>query len=312
MVRKLFSQLFNTKSSHPASSDEAPALPSALGQQIVNLAGARGIPSMPRTAQLAFQVATNPGAANEDFIKVLEGDEGLAARVLRVANSVYYERGQKSETIEQAVVVIGTSNLRSFLSASVLKDIFPGGHPYRAMLWQHDICVAIAARELARIVMPDRDDTAFLSGLMHDVGKLLLLQRFDEDYAQVLRKALQSEASLCTIEADTYVVDHTEIGQYIGEQWSFSSDIIAAIRHHHHAWDKVGQSLAAIVKGADILGHALGIGHLKEFHRQQEQAQAALPEMSKHFSMSDSQVRNLMEKTSRQYEEESSQYMQSG
>lgn len=308
MVIKFIQKVFSKKGPYE-SPTAASRLSSALSMKIVALAGPRGIPSMPGAARLAFQLATDPNAANRDFIKVLEADEGLAARVLRIANSVYYDRGLGTNSIEQAVVVIGTSNLRSLISATTLKDIFPSAHAYRSMLWQHDLGVAIASREMARLTIPGEEEAAFLAGLMHDVGKLLLLQRFGEDYAKILLKACRSNESLTQLEEDTYVVNHTEIGQYIGEQWNFSPDIIAAIRNHHQPFQDMPLSITLLVKAADTVTHALGIGHLNEFTPLKAKAEAEYGKVLAALNISAGQLEQLITTIEEKFERESSQYL---
>lgn len=107
---------------------------------------------------------------------MIEVDEALAARVIKIANSVFFDRGNKSSSIEEAVLVIGLNELRNLLNANALSDIFRVGVA-REQLWAHDVAVALTSKQLAQRILPHQADSAFLAGLMHDIGKLLLLQR---------------------------------------------------------------------------------------------------------------------------------------
>src|SRR5438105_4911837 len=98
------------------SSDRVNKLSAAISESILRSVGAKGIPTMPGPAQKAFQLSTNPNAEARDFIDVIESDESLSARVLRIANSVFFDRGQQSKTIEESVTVIGIEELKCLLN----------------------------------------------------------------------------------------------------------------------------------------------------------------------------------------------------
>ena len=260
------------------AADAPPPLSSAVSQTILSTVGSRAIPPMPGAAARAFQLATDPNAEARDFVEVIESDESLASRVIKIANSVYFDRGQKSSTIEDCVLVIGTSELRNLLNASSLSEIFPSSHPARTQLWANDIATALISRSLAARVMPGKEGTAFLAGLMHDVGKLLLLQRNTEDYVRILQRVETGTVSFQEAEAAIFPFDHCEAGQLVAERWHFPEPIVSAIRLHHTP--PAPATIPGIVHAADIVAHSLGLGHPKTFFRFQaairEQVSGAL------------------------------------
>ncbi|MBX7145400.1 MAG: HDOD domain-containing protein [Oligoflexia bacterium] len=260
----------------------APLLAPGTTQTILNVIGARSIPSMPGAAQKAFKIATDPKAEARDFVEVFESDEALSARVLKIANSVFFDRGHQTSTIEDAVTVIGLNELRSLLSATSLSEIFPSKHPTRATLWSHDIAVALTARALARRSCPQKQDLAFLGGLMHDVGKLLLLQRCPEEYQRALRLVEHEGLDFVKAEEHRFPFTHTEVGQLIGEQWHFSPELVAIIRRHHDDWSALSQpglELVALIKAADTLAHALGLGHSVSMAKLKAKHEERLPDV---------------------------------
>ncbi len=276
----MLKSLFGKKPSAPAH-DETRKLAPGVAEAILNTVGARSIPPMASAAQKAFQLATDPKADARDFIEVIESDEGLSARVLKIANSVYFDRGKKSTTIEQSVVVIGINELRSLLNATTLSEIFPSRHPARAQLWANDLGTAIISKALAQRFLPAKVDLAFLGGLMHDIGKLLLVQKTGEDYGKIIQAVEREGVSFCTAEESIYPFNHTQVGQLIGERWNFSSELLSIIGMHHHSWAEIEQrfglrSLIAMVKTADTVCHALGVGHPRGFNRFQNQALSEL------------------------------------
>ncbi len=248
-------------------------LSEAVSSSIYKVVGSNGIPTMPGAAQKAFKLATDPNAEARDFIEVIESDEALSARVIKIANSVYFDRGKSSQTIEDSVYVIGINELRCLLNATTLSEIFPSKQPVRAQLWANDIASAVIARSIAQQLCPAKAEVAFLGGLMHDIGKLLLLQRAGDDYQKAIRIVEQRGCDFRTAEQEVFAFDHTEVGQLIGEKWRFSQELIDIIRNHHCDWSQASKQresavdLALLVKAADSIAHALSLGHPRSFNK---------------------------------------------
>jgi putative nucleotidyltransferase with HDIG domain len=260
----MLSKLFVKKKSASNGKDLRP-LSAAVKGTILDSLGLKAVPVMPQAAQKAFQLATNPKADAQDFIEVIEADEGLSARIVKIANSVFYDRGGGSKTISDAVQVIGTTELRGLLNASALSDVFSVKHSLRGVFWSHDIATALTARIIAQRVLPSQAEHALLAGLMHDVGKLLMLQRHTDTYEKITRRGAQEGLESIVAEATEYPFDHTEVGQLIAERWNFSEDLTAAIRFHHQDWSDIPHhSLIAVVKASNIVVHSLGLGEGKD------------------------------------------------
>jgi HD-like signal output (HDOD) protein len=262
----MFRKLLGKSGAASKPSRTVDKLPAPLAKTILDALGLRSLPPMPGAAQKAFAVATNPKSDAEEFLELLESDEALAARVLKVANSVYYDRGQGSRTLADAVNVIGISELRGLLNANTLTDLFPSRHPLRLILWANGISCGLISRFIAGRQLPSLTEQAFLAGLMHDVGKLLLLQRHSDTYQKITKRANDEGVSFAEIEVLEYPFDHAQVGQLIGEQWNFAPELIATIARHHLPWHEIERnSVTGIVKAADIISHALGLGHPREF-----------------------------------------------
>jgi putative nucleotidyltransferase with HDIG domain len=264
----MFGSLFGKKKRAPQL--KAKKLSTATAESILSVVGSRSIPLMPGAAQKAFQLSTDPKAEARDFVEVIESDEGLAARIIKIANSVFFERGTQAKTIDQAVTVIGINELRSLLSATTLSEIFPSNHPLRAQFWANDVAVGLIARRIAERSLPAKKEVAFLAGLMHDVGKLLLIQRATEQYGKAVALVEQEGRPFHEAEGELFAFDHTEVGQLIGERWNFTPDLIDVIRHHHEpiADATAGElTLPQVIQLADLLAHALGLGHTPKFIR---------------------------------------------
>jgi putative nucleotidyltransferase with HDIG domain len=293
-----------------------PPLAAAVSSAILNVVGAKSVPPMPASAQKAFQLSTDPNAEARDFIEVIESDEGLSARVLKIANSVYFDRGKKSTTIEESVLVIGINELRCLLNSNTLSEIFPSKHPARAFLWSHDVGTGLAARVLAQRLLPSKQELAFLGGLMHDIGKLLLLQRVPDEYAKVIARVEQSGIDFSVAEAELFPFDHTEVGQLIGERWGFTSELRTIIRQHHGDLQTLSQTgqpnLPSIIKLADLIAHSLGLGHPSTLHRFRAACEEKLPAAASALGVPRSDLPALLSQVKRVFETEYDLYVSGG
>ena len=274
---------------------------------ILGIVGARSIPTMPAAAQRAFQLSTDPNAEARDFVEVIESDESLSARVLKIANSVFFDRGKKSTTIEESVLVIGINELRCLLNATTLTDIFPSSHPARTQFWINDIATALISRQLAQRFLPGKEDLAFLAGLTHDLGKLLLVQRASQEYAKVLERVQETGEDFCKAEESVFPFTHTEAGQLIGERWKFSEELLAVLRGHHDPFQPPKPSAPAlpqVVKAADRIAHALAFGHPKGFTKFQRSCEDSLNEVWTAFGMAPESARETLAQLKRMVETE--------
>ena len=255
----MFRRLFGHKKSEP---ETAPSkLPEALQGSILRSLGLKDVPSMPASAQEAFRVAVDPESDARDFIDVIEADEGFSAKLLKIANSVFYDRGGGSKTIEDAVNVIGLTELRNLLNASVLSGLFPVKHYLRAEFWNHNLATALTAKVLSQYLLTDGAKGVFLAGLMHDVGKLLILQQHVDNYEATVKKGLASGVESTVSEVSVYPYDHTHVGRMLAERWRFSQELIDVIAGHHKEWSELSKdSLVSVVKLSDMIVHVGSFG----------------------------------------------------
>lgn len=275
--------------------------------------GIRRLETMPVHAARAFQLASDPKATLVDFVKVIESDEALSARIIRIANSVYFRRGEEAKDIEKAVANVGLNELRCLISANMLRSLLQGKQQVREQIWANAVATGICCRLLCRSTeIPEGE--AFLCGLLHDVGKLLMIRRSSNDYEKVLK--LVSSGSQTFIEAEDSVFDlnHVEVGKWISEQWHFPQAAVRAITFHHNQWPKdpeakgKGCSNAMLVKACDILAHAAGIGHAISFRAFANIAREEIPKALEQLSLGQSEAETILSQLQRQFNDEYSLY----
>ncbi|MCB0328868.1 MAG: HDOD domain-containing protein [Bdellovibrionales bacterium] len=281
-----------------------PSLPAGFKQTISNSLGSKAIPVLPDSAQRIFMVVTDPDSQALDFVAAIEGDEGLSSKIIKIANSVYYDRGNGSQSVVEAVATIGTNELRNILGASTLSALFPSTHPLRDQLWEHNVAVAVFSRELAARKAAGRENEAFLGGLLHDVGKLLLLEINSTQYEMILKKAGRN-GSFTAEEEEVYPFNHCELGQFIGELWNFSDELKMVMRLHHDPLEDLQRaSLPLIVKAADLIAHKLRIGFPSGLTTLQNNASLKVFEALEKLEISSDGARNLIKDFGKLFDEE--------
>lgn len=193
--------------------------------------------------------------------KKVSHDQALTAKTLRLANSSLFGLQVKVTTIQQAITFLGFQSTRNLITAAAVTGCFADkqcpGFDHRTF-WRHSIATAACARVLARHVRFNQD-YAFTAGLLHDIGRLVLVTSFPELYAQVL--AYQQANDCYALEAERAVIgiDHVEAGLALAEHWNFSDTMRLAIAGHHEPEKPGAGFLATIIHVADAVVHALDL-----------------------------------------------------
>jgi HD-like signal output (HDOD) protein len=151
---------------------------------------------------------------------------------------------------------------------------------------------------------------------MHDIGKLLILQRSGSDYQKVVEHAARTGVSFCAAEEELLFFNHTEVGQLIAEKWNFTTELAEMIRDHHHSWDLLlGRgtiSSAAIVKAADTIAHATGLGHGKDLARFRKRAEEELDACWEALSFPTSERKDFLSRCTKTFDSEFDLYSGKG
>ncbi|MFT5534166.1 MAG: putative nucleotidyltransferase with HDIG domain [Burkholderiaceae bacterium] len=198
-------------------------------------------------------------------IAVLAGkvsqDMALTAKTLRLANSAYFATAIKVTTIHQAITLLGFQNVRTLITKAALTGCFPErtckGFDH-TVFWRHSSASSAAAGILARHVGM-HPDIAMTAALLHDIGRLVLVSCFPDEYARVLARYHDPEQGCALIDAERDIldIDHAEAGELLAISWNFSDTMRLAIAGHHEP-DRQGVGfLAALVHIANAIVHQL-------------------------------------------------------
>ncbi|MCE5334484.1 MAG: HDOD domain-containing protein [Desulfobacteraceae bacterium] len=227
--------------------------------KIVEVTG--DLPAMPHIAALAMEKLSNPNSMPKDIHQLLTKDQSLAARVLKVANSPYYGASRSISTLRDAILFMGFDSIRSLIMTAVMKGMFSSTSLSEKLLWEHSIGCGVAAKHIAALVGVLTSEEAFLAGLMHDIGKVVLFLRAPEVMREIMQEAYNEGADFYSVELERLGFTHCDVGQKVAEKWRFSLQIEDAIASHHNPeLATTAHELSYIVSLANSLCHKLEIG----------------------------------------------------
>jgi len=195
-----------------------------------------------------------------DVVGIIKKDQGLVARVFKVANSSFYGRSKKAEHLTDAVVTLGLRGLKSFVIAQAVKYVLTTSGMDDSTLWQHAVKVSIAASVLAKEQQRNLIEDALMGGLVHDIGKAFIVSVYPNAPTMINQIAAKEGVLYHEAEQKLLGFDHAIVGAMITEKWHFPPKITNIIRYHHcanNATDACADSLALarIVKLADMISN---------------------------------------------------------
>lgn len=220
---------------------------------------------LPDTIQKIVNLTKNPDTPLKKISDVLESDEAMASKVLKLANSSFYGFSKQVRTISHAVVCLGFNTIKQMSltahSFSVLDKNLDGYYLDKGAMFQHSFGTALASRLLATKMFYPNSEEVYLMGLLHDIGKVILNQYAAEEFNKVVE--LYNKGGLAFHEAEQQVLgfDHGEIGSAVCQKWNLSDDIVETIRCHHRPEKASPLNLSVhMVHIANIIVTIMGIG----------------------------------------------------
>lgn len=223
-----------------------------------------GLPTLPAVIARVNQLVLDANASAADISEVITNDLALSSRLLKLANSSYYGFPNKISSVTHAMVMLGFNTVRNVVLSCFVLDAFeardlPFG--YRRF-WVHSLGTAVAASVLLHGRGRRLADDGFISGLLHDIGKVVLHQFARRQFTEVLRIVREQNCLLLEAEREVLGFTHAEVGGALLSQWNLPPALVTAVEQHHApAADAEHSILATAVHAADVLARALLIGN---------------------------------------------------
>ena len=220
------------------------------------------LPAMPHVLQKAQEIMSRPDSNVKDLSRIIEIDQAIATRVLKMANSAYYGLSGRVSSVHHASVLLGFKALGELVSVAGISNMMSKDLKGYGLdvgeLWRHSIAVAFGSKIIANRKDTDFGNQAFFAGLIHDAGKLVLdpyvYERkdfFDEFLANGNQTTLNAEKTILGF-------DHSEIAFELCQKWKIPNDQSQAIKFHHNPSCSDGNELAFILHVADYIAMTNG------------------------------------------------------
>ncbi|MEM1026258.1 MAG: HDOD domain-containing protein [Myxococcota bacterium] len=223
------------------------------------------IPSIPDVAARALRALNDDRTTAAKVAQIIAEDQGMTARVLKVANSALYGLTREITNLQQAAMVMGFDSLRGIIITVSNRAIYKRFGAVEKELWQHSVATAIAAQHIAAERSLERKDEAFVCGLMHDVGKVVMNNGMRDQF--MASRQLADDQHVPDIEAEqsTFGFSHCDVGSLLVQRWGLSEHLEHAVFLHHEpdlAPMLAGDSepLVYVTHVADQICYRLGYG----------------------------------------------------
>ncbi|RBA22885.1 HDOD domain-containing protein [Herminiimonas fonticola] len=221
----------------------------------------RDLPSLPIIVMELLTSFEQPDANLTVLAEKVSHDQALAAKTLRLANSSFYGLSRKVTTIQQAITILGFDSIRALVVAAGATENFRSvKHPTFNFetFWRHSIGVAVCSKQLARLVN-ENQNYAFVCGLMHDIGRLVLVTRFPSEYGAATKYRDAQDCHMLEAEKEVLGVDHALVGRLLAESWKFPALMQKAISNHHDPEPSDMGGMPSIVHAANAIVHGLDL-----------------------------------------------------
>lgn len=228
------------------------------------VAAVNELPSMPHVVSKVLELLADPNRGMHELVKVLSRDPSLVARLIRVSNSALYGRGQETTTLDQAVVRLGANTVRSLVMATSMRSLFPLEKSrigvWGQSLWEHSLECGLAARGAALAARYPDPEEAFVAGVLHDIGKVVILLNRPEEYGRILKEQGPAWSDSARAERRVLGFDHAEVGELLLGKWQMPGNLQAAVLGHHDPEpdenaDPTADRLRRLTALGDLLTH---------------------------------------------------------
>lgn len=222
------------------------------------------LPVLPVTTQKVLSIMGDPDVSIEKIKRLISADPGLATKILKVANSAFYGSYRNIQNLSQAILRLGLNAVRNIVVATSMKNVYKRFGLAEKLLWEQLIGSALAANLIARQTRLVDAEDAFIGGLLHDIGKVVLNNEFPDLFAKVMERIYNDGVPFSTAEKEVFEFSHREVGALVVRKWGFPENLELLIHYFEDAEtlskDRNLYNLVNLITLSDRMCQKFGMG----------------------------------------------------
>ncbi|NIM16834.1 MAG: HDOD domain-containing protein [Candidatus Aminicenantes bacterium] len=216
------------------------------------------LPPIPAVILESMKLLNDPSSTVKKIQEQILLDQALTAFILKLANSALYALRKEVSTVSYAINLMGYNTARSILIAYLSKNLYStkGNKLIQSMLWKHSLSSGVFGKKIAEHLEKVDPEEAFISSLLHDIGKGVLLKNKTENFEEIVQLIYIENMSSTEAERKVLGFTHVEAGYLLMKNWRFSDTIVETVTYHHNLQEYNGNNLLVpIVSLANKMSH---------------------------------------------------------
>jgi len=223
----------------------------------------RQLPTLPVILDKLNEMLKNPMTSNKKIADLITKDQSMVIKLLKLSNSAMYSKRQEISSLANAITFLGIEKLKNLILQISLVKVFPfkdDDIPEFSIttFWEHSMGTAYFTNLIVKILKLPANDNYYISGLLHDIGKLVVYLFYPEKFKEIIKKQINNNMINVKAEEEVLGVSHNDIGGFLAKRWNFNDDIISVITNHHNA-DTSQSLLVAVVQISNLFAKATGL-----------------------------------------------------
>jgi putative nucleotidyltransferase with HDIG domain len=229
------------------------------------VAQVKDLPPMPAVIMKAMEAAQDPDVPIRTLQLLISQDQALSAKILRIVNSAMFALRREVSTVSHAVSVLGINTVKSVIMAASVERVFQSSKDLGAKLMSdHSWGTALAARAIAKRTNYENVEEALICGLMHDIGKPVMMQNLKARYSEIASEVYKGTTNFHQQELLAFGFSHAHAGALLARKWNFPPQLAEAVGYHHNPISApVHKQLACIINLGNLMMISHGIGFEK-------------------------------------------------
>ncbi|HID70888.1 MAG TPA: HDOD domain-containing protein [Desulfobacterales bacterium] len=241
------------------------------------------LPPLPATVSRVLAITADPESSADDLVNGILPDQAMCATILKFANSAFFGIPRNVATMNKAVNVLGFNEVHNIVLGKAVFNSFQiiGRENKKTIngFWNHSFSCGLSAKILAKDLRYSQSEL-FIGGLIHDIGKLILLIALPDIYRPILERETDDQVQHRQAETDTFGIDHCQVGFKILNRWLFPERLLASVAYHHQP-DQCPEEhkvYPTIIEISDALSHLLSMKEEHEAESLLSQFSSLLPD----------------------------------